>query len=453
VLIGLSVLTLSGLIVGGAYYRTQNSSARTERPRAVPTLPETERAVRKFLLLHDLEEAKNALADLELFPGIKGHSSLPLSQALLKREFLFDTDGALMSLQTARSLAQDERAKAEIDNLLAVYGFDRDGPESISTLQRLVRENPSEPVFRYNLALAQLRSGQAQQAASQMNTLVGNLKAESELLEDAAVLLGWAREKAASPADPQAEAAYLKAIERNESSPKGRLGLALYRLRKRGSRAAEAEFRAFLDSAPELDSPSRVVNFRLMRDSDFYSYARAQIRELNIPGGPVGSKPSPLIMAVDAVLSCLQSRTGEAGKMIDVALSAAPGDVHLLKAMAYHRWKEGRFADVIELLKGVNREPKSYAIPLMLGKAFAKMGRLKEARQQFELMTRNIPDHSDGWAHFGETLLAQKRLEDAKRNLEAALQRDPYDLTALRGLSRLGLDEALLAKSEEYLPL
>ncbi len=406
-------------------------------------------ALEKSLLLYNLEGAKEALAEWEMNPLSKGQVALPIAVALIKKEFLFDTDGALLSLQTAKSLAKGNSLEPEVDNLMANYSFERDKSDSLAEFRRLFAAQPANQVFHYNLALALLRNGLAAEASR--SAAAANV-GKDPLVADFAILAGWAKEVASGGNDPSAEAAYAKALEHVPYSAKARLGLGIYHLRKGGMRASEADFRAFLDALPELDPPTQVTNFRKMADTEFYQFARAQLRELNVPLGAAGNKPSPLVMAVDAVLSCLQNRTGEAGKILEGALSAAPGDPHLLKAVGYHRWKEGRYQEIIDLLKEIPREKQGFAIGFLLAKSYGKVGRLEIAEKYLEALTASHPQRSDGWSLLGSVQLQRGKKDLAIKSLSKALEQDSFDLLALRGLDHLGQGKVLSPELARNLP-
>lgn len=455
---GKSLLMVGAVIalVGGALFagsrmlssESRGVGKRFERASAAST----ELAMKKSLLLFDLEGAKEALSELELDPNAKGKVTLPIAQALVKKEFMYDPDGAITSLQSAESFAGDKETRAEVENLISAYRFERDKEAALDGFRRVSAAFPAEAVFRYNLSLAQVRAGHVAEGLSVATGMSGTLTRGEPLTEDAAVLLGWGRHLASKGADPGIEAAYLRALDANPNSAKARLGLALYRFRKGGLRESEADFRAFLEALPELDPPTRIFNFRKMSDFEFYNFARSQIRDLNIPLGAAGTRPSPLVMAVDAILSCLQSRTGEAGKILELALSAAPGDQNLLKAVGYHRWKEGRHQEIIDLLKDVPLDRHSFAISLLMGKAYAKIGRRDMAEKYYENLTISNPMRSEGWSLLGDVQIRQGRTELARKNLENALSRDPLDIIALRGLDRLGAAGVITPDLTKNLP-
>lgn len=448
VLFGCVTLAIIGTL---GYFAMSSGVAEKKVPRREQgrTIENPEEELKNSLLLFDLEGVKASINELEL--RMRGDPILPMAKAILKKEFLFDSDGASIALQTARTLSQEPKLSAEIENLMGVYGFDRDPLASISTLKKVVEENPSDAVFRFNLAMALFRSGKYQDANSVVTSLMSGLRGDDELSHDAAMIAGWSRDLASRGNDANAESAFLKALELKPGSAYARLGLAIHRLRKFGLKEAESDFRQFIDLVPDLESPSRIVNYRKMAAFEIYNLARREIRELNMPGGVVGPRPSPLIMAADAMLSSLQSRTGEAGKILEGALSNAPGDPNILKAVAYVRWRDGRYDDVIDLLGELNKEKNSFAVNFLLAKAYLKTGKIALAEKHFVTLTTIASSRSEGWSGQGEIQLLQNNSELAKRHFSTALNRESRDLVALKGLERLGEDPQNIVRGFENL--
>jgi len=416
-------------------------------------------SVKQSIILSDLEGAKSAISDLEQESGTKNDSSLFLAQAIVRKEFLFDGEGAISALQAAKSSAKNKRMEAEVDNLLAVYSFEKDKNAAAEMLRRNLENFKDDSVFRYNLALSLLRAGRPQEALPLLDSLLAGLLNDNGLVEDTALALGWALESFCghSSRDPQckrdsdAEAAFQRALQANPHSAKARLGLALYRLRRGGIKSSEADFRTFLDAAPELDPPMRISNFRKLTNSEFYDFAHTQIVDLNTPGQNV-SKPSPLIMASDALILSMQLKTSEAGKILDGALSAAPGDVNVLKALGYLRWKDGRHNEVVDGLRDI-KERGSYALNLMLGKAYFKLRKKDQAEKYYRVLIESFPSRSEGHSLLGELLLEQPdKAEEAKAEFQQALKKDPLDLVAWRGLQRAGAPIVLSPEIQKNLP-
>ena len=372
------VIAVAGLLVAGlgaALVLTPPGESTRDTGAPVKSISAIEPTLKKALLLFDLDTAKEALAEYEMQADSKAKPILPLAQAILRKEFLYDTEGALGALQMARALAKDARLQAEVENLIATYRVERDPATSTEELRRLTEANPNEPVFRYNWALALQRQDKPTEAINALAPIFPLIQKGDPLLEDAAVLLGWARDVASKGNDLGAEGAFQKALELNPDSAKARIGIAIYRLRKGGLKESESDFRSFVDSLPELDPPSRVPNYRKMSDFDFYRYARTQIADLNMPGSAVGNKPSATIMAADAIISAIMSQNGDANKIVTDAVKAAPGDNYALKAMGYVFWKDGKFAEIVDLFKDSSRDRSSFAVNLLLAKANLKMGR------------------------------------------------------------------------------
>lgn len=434
--LGVVVASLVGV---GIFFVSKNSGTESNSAPKPRETAKSEDRIKKSLLFFNLEAAKEALSDFELQASAKGTVTLPISQAIMKKEFLFDSDGAFMSLQTARSLASTKVEQSEVDNLMSIYRFDRDPEGAVEGFRRLTASDPTDPVFHYNLALAQMRGGHVKEALDSIGPLASAIRSTDPLAEEVNVLVGWAKDSLAKGKDISAETAYAKALDANPQSAKAQLGLAIYHLRKGGIRESEGDFRIFVDGLPDLDPPTRIPNFRKMSDFDFYNYARGELRDLNIPMGAAGTRPSPLVMAADAILSCLQNRTGEAGKILEGALNSAPGDPSLIKALAFSKWKEGKFPEIVDLLKDLQKDRVVFSYGILLGKAYLKMGRKDLSEAQFEALTTQFSQRSDGWSLLGDVRLQMGKTDLAKKNFEMALQKDSQDIVAIRGLDALGM--------------
>jgi tetratricopeptide (TPR) repeat protein len=456
--LGGGLLLAAGLASYLFLSRGSTEPAAREASRAQRKSGDAGTVLRQSILFFDLEGAKSALSDLEQEPAAKSEAGLFLAQAIVKKEFLFDVEGAILALQMAKGLAKNKRVEAEVDNLLAIYSFDRDKNAAANMLRKNLENNREEPVFRYNLALGLIRASRPQEAIPILDGLLAGLN-DNALLEDTALALGWALEAYCGrgardplcrrPAD--ADEAFQRALQANPNSAKARLGLALFRLRRTGIRSSEGDFRTFLDSAADLDPPTRISNFRKLSDSEFYDFAHAQIVDLNTPGQNV-SKPSPMIMASDALIASMQLKTSEAGKILDGALSAAPGEPHVLKAMGYLRWKDGRVNDVVDGLKDL-KDRNSFALNLMLGKAYFKLRKREQAEKHYRALVENYPNRSEGHALLGELLLElDGNEEEAKAEFQQALKRDQLDLTAWRGLQKIGAQIVLSPEIQKNLP-
>jgi tetratricopeptide (TPR) repeat protein len=123
-----------------------------------------------------------------------------------------------------------------------------------------------------------------------------------------------------------------------------------------------------------------------------------------------------------------------------------PSDSRWLHLRAYLLQQTGRFDDAVPLYLAARRAaPEDYAAAVHLGETYLGLGRIADAREQFEAMAMRYPAASN--AGLGEIALRERRYKDAIAHLEDALARFPsatsleYSLgMAYRGLGRM--DEA-----------
>lgn len=437
------------------YFKFEKNSGKVgvKNPTAAKSLKKKlppQMAIQRAFLLYDLEGSKEALNELE--QSAKGNVIVPISQAIFRKEFLFDPETALSALVTAKGLSDSAEIEKSLDNLTAMYTFERDRAFAINLFKKLIEDSSVSIVYKYNLALAYLRNSKWQEAGLLASSLLPSARNNAELSSRLNLVVGWSKELTGT-SDTSSEAAFQRSLEQNPFSPKAHLGLAINKLRRKGLRESESEFKAFIESLPEMDGPDRITNFQRMNDFDIYNFARAQIRELNVPGGSVGSKPSPLIMAVDAVLSCLQNRQGEAGKILENALSAAPGDITLLKAVGYHRWREARYDEIIDLLKDQNKDKDGFAVNYLLARSYERTGKKDLEEKHIRVLTESAAERSDSWSQLGSFKLRQGDNAGAKEAFQAALEKDSMDLGALRGMDALGENQDILSSEfKDFLP-
>ena len=120
-----------------------------------------------------------------------------------------------------------------------------------------------------------------------------------------------------------------------------------------------------------------------------------------------------------------------------------PSDSRWLHLRAYLLQQTGRFEDAVPLYLAARRAaPEDYAAAVHLGETYLGLGRIADAREQFETMAMRYPAASS--AGLGEIALRERRYQDAIAHLEAALARFPsatsleYSLgMAYRGLGRM----------------
>jgi tetratricopeptide (TPR) repeat protein len=125
------------------------------------------------------------------------------------------------------------------------------------------------------------------------------------------------------------------------------------------------------------------------------------------------------------------------------ATTLRPGDVRWLHLRAYLLQQTGRFDEAVPLYLAARRaSAEDHAAAVHLGDAYLGLGRIAEAREQFESMLQRYPAASN--AGLGEIALRERRYKDAIQHFESVLARIPdatsleYSLAmAYRGLGRM----------------
>ena len=107
--------------------------------------------------------------------------------------------------------------------------------------------------------------------------------------------------------------------------------------------------------------------------------------------------------------------------------------------------------ELVETLKDL-RERGSFALNLMLGKAYWKL-RKKEFAEKYAKALIEFSDRSEGMALSGELLMdLPEKQQEAKAAFQSALKIDPLDLTALRGMQRISPQAAIQPDLLKKLP-
>jgi tetratricopeptide (TPR) repeat protein len=449
VILGLGAVVTAGVLFAMGALDSKSNRQATGKAAPGRNAEKVFSSLKNSFLLLELRSAKEALAELELLPDIKGNPLLALAHAVVKREFLLDLDGALQSLQTAKGLASEPKVANSVDQLIGVYSMEREPEEALQLLSRLSEADPQNALIKLNAAIAAMKLGNNERA---LGYSTGALEAQpsDQVRSEALLVSAWARDQLTKGIDPGLESAYAKIMETGRNLEKARLGMAIVHLRKRQLSETEREMKAFIDLLPAIDGSNEVRNFRMAGTDDFYTFIRDQIREHNVRKATDGDRfrPDPYTMAADAILSGLQSRYGEAVKILETALSSLPGDPQLLKAMAYLRFREGRYAEAIEAVKDIPKDRQGFSVPLIIGKSQEKLGQLAQAEVTFSAITTSLPWPGLGSSLLGDVQLAQGKKAEARRSFDRALQISNYDLRAWRGIDKLGV----LEEKSELLP-
>lgn len=449
--VALMVLLLLG-VIGVSAFRKKHTGKQNPPllDTSSPAISSTEnfkmapnaypQALKNSFLLHDMNSIKKIIVEMEA--NSKGNIFLPIAKSLLKKYFLFDADGAFATIEESRVfLGINKNLEAEVDNLSGVYSADADSARAISFFKKAAANNSGEKIYTINLAATLYLAGKYAEAEKILLELTRSEITPEYLAVDVYMLLGMVATQGRPTSDASAEAAYKKALDLDPRRADIHLLLAARKLQKFGPKQAEADLHAFLESLPELDSNDRVVNYRLFSITDIYGIARSQLHDALAPN----AKPNALYLAVDGLLSTIQNKFAEADGTLEQALNSFAANSDLLKALAYLRWKEGKFSDVVDLLKEMGGGHVSYAVNLLLGRANQKLGNFSEAEKYFSNAATTAPDASVPLSYWGEVLLATKQNTEAIKKFQKALEKNHFDSRAVQNLYKLG-NESILAK-------
>ena len=94
--------------------------------------------------------------------------------------------------------------------------------------------------------------------------------------------------------------------------------------------------------------------------------------------------------------------------------------------LAMHASQALKYRKVVELLEPiVSQSPESETIHGMLGLAYLKLGRHRDAQREFQARVDLAPNGSRNWLHLGDSLMSQNQTASARRCYNKALKIDP----------------------------
>lgn len=359
--------------------------------------------------------------------------TIGLAKAMQRKEFYMDASEAIKILTALRPVAAGmPREAAEVDNLLAIYQLDSSPEESVRLLREAAKAMPEDPVLQFNLALAYQAVNQGDKAVAILTGLLSQIGKDSRLLPRVLLALGRTGGK-------ETEERLTAALEHDPYLSEAQLLLALNHWRTGHWSKAETLIQRFIDTLPGYRDSLYVKNFRVAEFPQIYNTARTELRVLM-----ARVKPDHLLLSLDGMLSMLVGEYDEVEPTLDRALQVSAGSVHALKGMAFRRYGEGKDFEIETLLKSkVDQNQNSVAFNLLLAQSYAKQGKLAEARQLYAQLTQAEPKLSLGYSLQGDVALKMQQEEKALELYRKALKVDPYDVTALQGLSRLGRAEGV----------
>ena len=114
--------------------------------------------------------------------------------------------------------------------------------------------------------------------------------------------------------------------------------------------------------------------------------------------------------------------------------------------------KQRRHAEVVQLLEPlVTQSPESDEVRAVLGEAYLKLGRAREAEREYRASLRTVPSNPRKLCRLGDALLRQQRITEASECYEQALQASQEYGMAHNRLGTLYMRRNQIAKAHEHL--
>ena len=352
-----------------------------------------------------------------------------IAKAVLKKEFLFDTAGAMTLLKTALEMGGISiKQRAEINNLIVAYRIESPSMQApIELAESVVQALPGDEIAQFNLALAYLETGDKKKALHTLKVIESGLSPNSDLIPPLSLAIAIASTQ-------QAPNYFKKALLNDPLNDKARILLALSQWYGGQMEAAKQNFRVYVDSLPGFTESLQVKNFRMGHVDPRYQKAREAVR-----AAIAKDRPGALLLSVDGILSILLGEFAEAEQSFDRALQRTPGNVYALKGLAYLRLKEGKELEIEGLIKDQAKEnPKSFAFGALLGLSLMRQGKVEEAIEVYKITSQNYRKLSFVWSWLGEGYAGIKDDAKAIENFTKALRINPHDLVAQKGLMKMG---------------
>ena len=200
----------------------------------------------------------------------------------------------------------------------------------------------------------------------------------------------------------------------------------------RGEEGAGA-LRAALEAAPADGDAAPVLTVALAR-------LLLRARQPDDAAVVLESGPAALAEDTEALLLAaeVQVERGDwdsAEALVLAVLRADPQDAEAAAWLAELSVRRGRAEEAAERSAAILAErPETERALLVRAVALAELGRTSEAREAFSNLVARAPGPAFHWANFGAFELASGRPAEAVQLYREAVDRDPLELTAYRGL-------------------
>lgn len=385
--------------------------------------------VKTALLIRNLNLAQGSLTALE--SKVRANPLIPLSNAIVKSQFLYDRATARSLLAAAYSFAEKKTdIRAEVLNITGIYSLDSDLDESVKSFEQALKLSSGNPYYSYNLAMTLMKVGQKQKATKILREL--DTKGDQVLERERLISLGMSLPFLASRQ-------FQKAQKIDPYDSRISLMLAVESLNRNDTEDTIRKLDQYIDKGIEITLPSRVESFRIISYPDIYLSANKVVQTYLLKKTKMSKNLESKLIASSAILSVINGKYNEAEKIIERGLKDFAGNEDLLKAIAYLRYQQNQYEDIVGLLKSSEEAfSSSFAIQSILALAYLKLNDLQAAKAPLARLARQHGDDPRTHAWMGLYAEQVRGLGEAKKMYEKALAMDPYNITALQGAYRAG---------------
>jgi tetratricopeptide (TPR) repeat protein len=428
--------------------------ARVEKTEPGMKFASEQEKITAGLLMSDSKLLQASLMNLE--EESRNNPLAPLTAALIKGSFNFDTEGAIAALESAKNFAETKpELVAEIENLFGVYSASSSALIAKEHFKNALLKKPNDLTFKYNLLLSDYLIAPTVALNQSLAELIKQAEGKRSVQYEALLIQGQIALDFAGGAAGDAEFIFRKARDIMPNAARATLLLATSRLLKRGLGDSKENFREFLRMMTDLDPLERVPNYRIAKSDKLYTKVLELIRNNQSVTKNSNTSLDPLIMAVDGMLTALKNEYLEADKTLDHALRLAPGDPDVILVKTYLKYREEKFEDVVDLLKDKTKEVKdNFPFLKILGLAYIRLDKLSLAEQVLVNASKVSPEQSEIYSLLGDVVSRGANPLEATKYYKTALSKNMYDGRAVSGLIRLGNRELLQREIyKELLPL
>ena len=398
-------------------------------------IDETVSNLKVALLLSDLPKINEEIAELaskqeKNAEPLAEAFMIPLSRAIMKHEFLYDSSGAITILKRILAIQKiSKKQAAEIQNLLGIYLMNSEPKEAIVNFSKALEARESDATLKYNFALGLIIGDRKSDAIKALNLINEELLEKDPIKPYVLQTLGRATKGKAS-------IAYLEnSIRLNSELDEARILLALRFLNRGALDEANVQLVRFIDFLPDYLRLQRVRDFRLAHLEPVYSDARKIIRKTMAEK----KRASAILLSVDGTLSTLLGEFTEAEQAFKRAFSILPGSIDALKGLAFMKLRDGKEFEIENIIKAkTEANSMNFALNALLGISYLRQNKATSAAKHFKRLTTPHGTISSSWTWLGQSEIELGNEEKGIKYFSKALSINSRDINALNALAKIG---------------